>query len=83
MATTTRLRTVRARPAADRSSAGRTRARRRLTGRVAVDAGLPAFSALHLVPLLWMVPAPVDAHADFRLSVPSPTGGNFRRILET
>ncbi|WP_031519620.1 carbohydrate ABC transporter permease [Streptomyces sp. NRRL F-5123] len=82
MAATEHLRAVRVRPDAGRRAAERTRRRRRLTGRAAVDAGLLAFSALYLVPLLWMLLASVDAHADFRLSVPSPTGENFRRILD-
>lgn len=82
MAVTERLRTVRVRPVAGRGTAERTRARRRRTGRVAVNTGLLVFSALYLVPLLWMLLASVDAHADFRLSVPSPTGENFHRILD-
>jgi multiple sugar transport system permease protein len=82
MAVTKRLRTPRLRPAAGRRAAERTRERRRRGGRAAVNAGLLVFSALYLVPLLWMLLASVDAHADFRLSVPSPTGENFHRILD-
>ncbi|MGW5355800.1 carbohydrate ABC transporter permease [Streptomyces sp. NPDC004031] len=82
MAVTERLRTARVRPASALRTAERTRRRRRLTGRIAVNTGLLVFSALYLVPLLWMLLASVDAHADFRLSVPSPTGENFHRILD-
>ncbi|MFI0900915.1 carbohydrate ABC transporter permease [Streptomyces sp. NPDC020983] len=82
MAVTERLRTPRIRPVARRQAAQRTRERRRRGGRAAVDAGLLVFSALYLVPLLWMLLASLDAHADFRLSVPSPTGENFHRILD-
>ncbi|NUS12019.1 MAG: carbohydrate ABC transporter permease [Streptomyces sp.] len=80
MAVTERLRTPRVRPATARQAVRRTR-RRGTAGRLTVNVSLLVFSALYLVPLLWMLLASVDAHADFRLSVPSPTGGNFHRIL--
>ncbi|WP_329181539.1 carbohydrate ABC transporter permease [Streptomyces sp. NBC_01477] len=80
MAVTDSPRTVRVRPAATRA-VGRTRHGRAAASRIAVNAGLLVFSALYLVPLVWMVLASVNAHADFTLSVPSPTGENFHRIL--
>jgi multiple sugar transport system permease protein len=83
MAVTSSPRTVRVRPAAERQAV-RGRSRRRVaTGRIVVNGSLLLFSALYLVPLVWMLLASVNAHGSFKLTVPSPTGANFRQILNT
>ncbi|WP_335979493.1 carbohydrate ABC transporter permease [Streptomyces sp. CA2R106] len=60
---------------------GRTRKGRVRAGRSVINVLLLLFSVLYLVPLVWMVLASVNAHASFRLSVPSPTTANFRHVL--
>jgi multiple sugar transport system permease protein len=73
-------------PRSDRrgsASAGLAGLRRRgLGGRIAANAVLLLVSLLFLIPLLWMLLASVNAHADFTLSVPAPpTLHNFGQVL--
>ncbi|MFD7923128.1 carbohydrate ABC transporter permease [Streptomyces sp. NPDC059740] len=70
---------VRGLPPITASAAGRRR--RGLAARAGVNAALLVVSVLFVLPLLWMVLASLDAHADFRLSVPSPTAANYSRVL--
>ena len=81
MAVTESPRTVRIRPQPARQAVGRTRQGRARASRTAVNASLLVFSLLYLVPLVWMLLASVNAHATFKLSVPSPTTDNFHRVL--
>ena len=58
-----------------------TRRRNSLATKVFVNAVLLLVSLLFVLPLLWMLLASVNAHANFRLAAPSPTLANFHAIL--
>jgi multiple sugar transport system permease protein len=56
--------------------------KRVLATRGAINASLLVISVLYVVPLLWMLLASVNGHANFTVSVPSPpTLANFRKVL--
>ncbi|GGO81691.1 carbohydrate ABC transporter permease [Wenjunlia tyrosinilytica] len=57
---------------------------RRRTERLVADACLAVVAACFALPLLWLVLASVNGHADLRVAVPHPfTTGNFRSVLNT
>ncbi|WP_084703688.1 carbohydrate ABC transporter permease [Phaeacidiphilus oryzae] len=81
------LRQPRSKPKPGRSPAatgGLSGLRRHLASRLAVNGVLLLVSLAFLLPLLWMLLASLNAHADFTLSVPSPpTFHNFGAVLNT
>ncbi|SEG55881.1 carbohydrate ABC transporter membrane protein 2, CUT1 family [Actinacidiphila yanglinensis] len=81
MAVTDSPRMAAARPAASRDRTGRSRRSRVRASRGTINVVLLLFSVLYLVPLLWMVLASFNAHASFKLNVPSPTTANFHHVL--
>jgi multiple sugar transport system permease protein len=83
MAVTDSPRAVAVPPRTARVARGRDRRSRARMSKIAINAVLLVISVLFVVPLLWMLLASVNAHADFRLSVPSPTTQNFSKVLNT
>ena len=83
MAVTDSPRTVAVEPRAARPARARDRRSRARAGKITVNAVLLVISVLYVVPLVWMLLASVNAGADFRVRLSSPTTANFHKVLNT